>query len=96
MYIGKARRDGKLRKILACLPPVIINAVFVGAVIAYGIATAPGSTDAFWPAYTVAGLQVGFGELVVLYALGFPALIILPQTKFFKTLLSLYTQGIQE
>lgn len=94
MYFGKMNRHSVAPKIMACLPPVVLNAIIVGAVIAYGISTAPGSTDAFWPTYTVVGLQVGFGELVVLYALGLPALILLPKTNFFKNLSSLYSQGM--
>ena len=55
---------------IAPLPPVIINGVVMGAVIAF--TTAP---KAFWPAFFIISLQVAFGELVVCYALGLPLLI---------------------
>lgn len=89
MYIGKRSQSIKA-KILACLPPVIFNGIIVGAVIAYGIVTMPGVTEAFWPTYTIVGLQVAGGELAVLYALGLPLLILLPKTGFFKAVSGLY------
>lgn len=89
MAIGKRSQSVKA-KILACLPPVILNGVIVGAVIAYGIATAPGTTDAFWPTYGIIGLQVAVGEVAVLYLIGLPLLIILPKTGFFRAVSALY------
>lgn len=56
-------------KWLAALPPVICNAVIVGAEIAY-FAVLDGS--AFWPAYKLNALTVGLGEIVACYALGIP------------------------
>ena len=56
-------------KWLAALPPVICNAVIVGAEIAY-FAVLDGS--AFWPAYGLNALTVGLGELIACYALGVP------------------------
>lgn len=54
-------------KWLAALPPVICNAVIVGAEIAY-FAVLDGG--AFWPAYALNALTVGLGELIACYALG--------------------------
>ena len=56
-------------KWLAALPPVICNAVIVGAVIAY---SAIAEAGAFWPAFSLNALTVGLGELIACYALGIP------------------------
>jgi uncharacterized membrane protein len=87
MQLGRRNGDSLMRKILACLPPVIVNAVVVGALIAYATAESP---QVFWPAFLLNGLWVGFGELVVLYALGLPALVLLPKTGLYKSLSILY------
>ena len=78
--IGKMGRERAGAKIFACLPPVIFNAVFVGALIAYH------SGEAFMPAFIGNGLLVGSCEFVVMYALGLPLLIFLPKTKLFGEL----------
>lgn len=61
---------------LAPLPPVVINAVVVGAVLAY--TTAPG---AFLTAFPAIALSVGIGEFVVCYALGLPILLAMSKLK---------------
>ena len=76
-------------KILACAMPVIFNAVFIGALIAY-YTVSGGEAAAFLPAFITSGLQVGLGELAVMYALGLPLMIFLPKTKFFSGLLHKY------
>ena len=83
MQIGKLGRERLSVKAFACFPPVIINAVFIGALIAYYNVGA-GEADAFFPAFIINGLQVGFGQLVVLYALGLPLMIYMPKTRIFK------------
>ena len=55
------------RKWLAPLPPVVCNAVLVGAVLAW---QQSGSWEAFCPAFTLNALSVGLGEAVVCFALG--------------------------
>lgn len=92
MAIGRRSVGSIPAKVLACLPPVIFNAVIVGAVIAYAIVSAPGSAEPFWPTFTIIGLQVGLGELGVLYILGLPLLLLLPKTAFFKSLSAIYDQ----
>ena len=87
MALGRVGAKNTLIKALACLPPVIINAAVVGALIAYA-QTQPGG--AFWPAFILNGLWVGLGEFVVLYVLGLPAMIFLPNTQFFKSLSRIY------
>lgn len=59
---------------LAPLPPVICNALIVGAVIAY---SEVGAGAGFWAAYLFNLTSVGFGELVVCYALGVPLILAL-------------------
>ena len=54
---------------LAALPPVVCNAVIVGAEIAWLTARDGG---AFWPAYGLNALTVGLGELAACYLLGVP------------------------
>lgn len=54
-------------KYLAPLPPVVCNAVIVGAVIAF---EQTGLSAAFWPAYAYNAFTVGLGEAVVCYVLG--------------------------
>ena len=54
------------RKWLAPLPPVVCNAVLVGAVLAW---QQSGSRETFWPAFALNGLSVGLGEAVVCFAL---------------------------
>lgn len=63
-------------KWLAPLPPVVINAVVVGAIIAY--VSAPNAALVAFPAIA---LSVGIGELVVCYALGMPLLFALIRMK---------------
>ena len=84
MQAGKVNRGAIVMKVLACFPPVFINAIMIGAVIAWSIAS---SGEAFWPAMVINGLQVGLGQFVVMYAAGLPLMIVLPKTRFF-TLLS--------
>ena len=55
---------------LAALPPVVCNAVIVGAEIAWF--TVQNSGEAFWPAYGLSALTVGLGELAACYLLGVP------------------------
>lgn len=65
-------------KWLACLPPVIVNGLVIGAVLAYSL-----NPGAFWRFYPIFGLQVFLGQLVVLYIIGLPLLYALPKMKFF-------------
>lgn len=58
------------KKWLACLPPVISNAIIVGAVLSVAIGVS----------YPVSAAYVFLGEAVVLYVLGLPLLILLTKT----------------
>ncbi|MDD3164893.1 MAG: QueT transporter family protein [Oscillospiraceae bacterium] len=57
-------------------PTVIVNAVLVGLELAWVY-----TPDAFWSGFVTMGAQVGFGELVVMYALGLPLLTFLRRSK---------------
>ena len=72
--------------LLACLPPVIFNAVIVGAVVT-AVFTVEGETInpfTHWSIYLATAASVGFGELVVLFVLGFPLMRWLPRQQFFQ------------
>ena len=83
MQIGRINREKIAAKALACFPPVFFNALIIGAVIAL---PTTGGGEAFWPSFATFGLQVGLGQLVVLYGLGLPIMIYLPKTRLFKVL----------
>lgn len=61
----------------APMPPVVANAVLVGAMIAWCEA---GASAGFLPAFAYNALTVGAGELVVCYALGLPLLKVLERS----------------
>ena len=64
--------------VLAPLPPVIFNALIVGAEISFFM---PEGFE--FAAFFAAALSVGLGELVVCYGLGIPLIIVLKKTKLF-------------
>lgn len=71
---SKIRRDW-----LAPLPPVVINMVVIGAVLAYTL-----TPDAFWTSFVIFGAEVGLGQLGACYVLGLPLLKLLK--RYEKTL----------
>ena len=83
MYIGRVNRNAIAAKALACFPPVIFNALIIGAVIAL---SSVGGGEAFWPAFVINGLQVGAGQFGVLYLIGFPLMIYLPKSPLYRVL----------
>ena len=83
MQIGMISREKIAFKAMACFPPVIVNAIIIGAVIAL---TTTSDGAAFWPAFALNGMQVGVSQLGVLYCLGLPLMIYLPKTHLFKML----------
>ena len=64
---------------LALLPPVVVNAVMVGAMLAYVI-----SPDSFWAAFPIFGLEVAAGELIAMYVLGLPLSYLLERIPYVK------------
>jgi len=86
MYIGRMNsRDRVLTKVFACFPPVIFNAVLIGAMIAY-IMMSEGTAESFLPVFIASSIWVGLGQSVVLYVLGLPLMIYLPKTKVIDNL----------
>lgn len=80
-FIGKRGRSTPYQ-LAACLPPVLFNAVIVGAVItkAYN-----GISIAANPAvFALNAFQVGAGELGVMLLIGFPLMRYLGKQKFFR------------
>ncbi|MDD4772859.1 MAG: QueT transporter family protein [Eubacteriales bacterium] len=65
---------GIKRALAAPLPPVIINAVVIGAVITIS-EVKPG--DSFLPLYLLNALSVGAGQAVVCYLLGIPLIFVI-------------------
>ena len=79
-WLGK-RKYSWLSCILACLMPVLFNAVIVGAVITAATAAGPGAlaNPLDHPGlYAATAASVGFGELAVLFVLGLPLMRWLP------------------
>ena len=87
MQIGRVARDSVPAKAIACIPPILIKAVFIGALIAYSGA---GEAEAFAAVFALSGLHVGLGQMVVLYALGLPLLIYLPKSRVYDKMMEYY------
>ena len=68
-------------KWLAPLPPVILNMVLVGGLIAW---QQTGFTPAFLPAFFLQGGSIGLGQLLACYGLGSILLWQLPRHPFFR------------
>jgi len=91
MLVGKTGRDSLPVKALACFPPVIFNAVFIGALIAfYMVGEGGAGAGAFFPAFAMTGAQVAFGQAVVMYALGLPLMAYLPKSRVYAKLAEYY------
>ncbi|MEL7603763.1 MAG: QueT transporter family protein [Bacillota bacterium] len=72
----RARARGKTSWgacVAACLMPAVFNAPIIGLVIAYAVLGGLGA-EGFWQSALLFGAQVGLGEVVVLLALGLPAM----------------------
>jgi len=87
MRLGRMKKGTIAIKAIACFPPVLLNALIIGAVIAWSITN---GEEAFWFAFAVNGLQVGLGQLVVMYAFGLPLMIYLPKSHIFSKLSEQY------
>lgn len=77
----------KLRhRALVPLPAVLINAVVVGATLAYSYA---GTSAAFWGVWAWNALTVGAGQIGACYVLGLPLLYVLPRIEPLRKYLNL-------
>ena len=63
----------------AAVPPVAVNAVVIGAVLAYSMAP-----DAFLSSAVLFGAQVGLGQLVACFGLGIPLVCLLKKLGILK------------
>ena len=80
------RREHSLKNsVLACLMPVLFNALIVGAVITGAYMGLPIFQNP--GVYAFNAFTVGLGEAVVLYALGLPLIRFLPKQAFFREFL---------
>lgn len=70
-------------KYLAPLPPVLLNGLLVGGLLAFEQA---GFSGAFWKAFWFNGCSVTIGEAIACYGLGLLLLWKLEQSAFFKNL----------
>ena len=70
------------RKWLAPLPPVLLNAVVIGGVIAF---QEVGFTAAFATAFMYHALTIGAGQILACYGLGMVLLTVLEKGKRFRT-----------
>ena len=80
-YIGKRGQSMK-HCILACLMPVLFNAIVVGAVITQAYMGANILEN--FGVFALNALYVGIGEAIVLFALGLPLMRYLPKKRFFR------------
>ena len=83
--LGRGDRRNWVNCILACLMPVLFNAVIVGAVITFALTPALTSSPV-WLIFLVNALSVGAGEAVVLFVLGLPLLRFLPDSRIYPLL----------
>ena len=83
--LGRGDRRRWSNCVLACLMPVLFNAVIVGAVITFALTPALASSPV-WLVFAVNALSVGAGEAAVLFALGLPLLRFLPGSRVYPLL----------
>ena len=69
-------------RLLACLMPVVFNAVIVGAVLTWAYRIQEFASP--MASYAFNALTVGLGEAAVLYLIGYTLLRQLPKIKFFR------------
>ena len=89
MQLGRISRGKIWTKVLACLPPVVLNALIIGPVIAW---SETGGGAAFRPAFLANALQVGLGQFTVMYIIGLPLMIYLPKSYVYNKLSQQYLQ----
>lgn len=83
--IGKTGR-GWLQSVLACLMPVLFNAVIVGAVIAVSSTARPFSAAGL-ASFGVSAVWVGLGEFIVLFVIGLPMVRVLVNQRSFQNIM---------
>jgi len=86
---GEIEKESIMPKIFACFPPVIVNAVIIGAMIAYFM-TSAGDAESFFTAFAFSGMWVGIGQLGVMYIIGLPLMIYLSKMRVIERLNLIY------
>lgn len=89
MWIGKHWRERAFAKPLACLPPVIVNALIIGTMIAV-IMLSYGETESFVSAFALSAMWVGIGQFGVMFIIGLPLMIYLPKMRVIERLNLIY------
>ncbi|MBR4953704.1 MAG: QueT transporter family protein [Oscillospiraceae bacterium] len=79
-----AQTHSWLRCILACLMPVVWNALIIGAMLA--VMTSAGGIETAMPLFGIYALEVGAGEFAVMFIIGLPLMRIFPKKKYFRHL----------
>lgn len=79
----------KNKKVLACLMPVVWNALIVGAMLTKVIAGLDPIEN--FGAFAVFAGQVGLGEAAAMFVIGLPLMAWLPKQKFFTDYLDKFT-----
>ena len=80
--IGRKNAGSLKRKALACLMPVVWNAIIVGATLTIALAGLNPLKE--FGAFLVFAGEVGAGELAVMFVIGLPLMNYLPNQKFFE------------
>lgn len=86
MMLGKLGCEKLINKVLACFPPVLFNAVIIGAVIAHMSL----ANELFWTGFIINAAQVAIGEAAIMFLIGLPLLIWLPKNKLFNEISKKY------
>ena len=82
--LGKAGKSSWPRCITACLMPVVWNALIIGAMLA--VMTSAGGIETAMPLFGIYAIEVGAGELAVMFIIGLPLMRIFPKKKYFQHL----------
>lgn len=82
--LGKGNKRNWIRCIAACLMPVIWNAVIIGGMLA--VMTSAGGFQTALPLFGIYALEVGAGELAVMFIIGLPLMRVFPKKKYFQHL----------
>ena len=79
-FYNKLKSHPVIAAFSACFMPVIVNALVIGALITFTMSTA----DARKASFPVFFAQIFISEAAVVYMLGMPLLLLLPQSKLYK------------
>jgi uncharacterized membrane protein len=96
MQIGKSLgRERMGSKLLACLPPIIVNAVMIGAMITWFI-LGDFTSGLFLTTFVAYSAYVGLGQLGVMYLLGMPLMIYMSKSGMYNRLSTLMGDNVHK